>query len=393
MATKPAYAFSIKSLTAQMWKVVSLLDSTNVQLLCAMNRDGPRKICKVAAKIGIPASTAYLRLQNLEQWGPLSHAYADLSKLGMERAVVFLNPMLGQEDPAVKLMKSLGYWFTWGPSDGPFSQHWTLHYPRIYRQQILNSLEDGKYLHSNVIQDSQFHVTGSFHPVFPNFELFDPRTKEWHFEWQKWLASTTEGNESTSSRQLLDPESYDLLVDKIDLIIIKELEKNARQSMTDIAKEARISPQVAAYRYRRLITREFFVGNSLELQIFPPQISSTREFMVRFTKREGLDNFVAAAPRTIFVNGLAKKVKEDVLFVRTFTPTVEEGNLINFFKQLSEAGLVKEFSSVRIYPFAREIQTTSYELFDDETGWQLKSPVTSAAIRPSPPSPTQNLSN
>lgn len=367
-------SLNMRSLVSQMWHVTEDLDTLDVKLLCGLNQDGARNVSQVASKLGIPSSTAYLRLKRMNRLGPIMFAYPELSKLGLKRAVVMIRPQLSEHD-TTEMMKSLGYWTAWGIADGAFTSHWVFAIPATYSSKIPSLLEEAH--HQGAISEFQFYETSDYRPNFPNFKLFDPEQKTWTFDWPKWLDDVLEPAEATAPQTRMpvaDPPSYERLVDRTDILIIKELQKDACKSFTDIAKVAGVTVQVAAYRYHRLEKLRCLTGHSSELQIYPPQISSLREFKVRFTSASALDNFVKAAWSMFVVAGYAKKLKEDTLLLRVYVPVTEEGNLYIFLKELNERGIIKDYPSVRLHPFRREFQTISYELFDEKQGWMKPQP-------------------
>lgn len=237
----PHYFKSIREVEKQ-------LDVTNIKILSTMWKFGPRNLLEVSRRSGIPFTTVYHRVRQLEaKSGRLAYAIPETSKLGMQRVVVLVSA--GAAELVTVALKIPNLWRSINPCEGAFT-HLSVHsvpikFLKDFRKYIRQLLTSGLVTRFKIIP------TGDHIPTFPNFKYYDIRKKKWEFPWHAWLRTL---RKMKPHETLEDPKSYPLLADKKDLLIINELELNVRKTFAEIAPVLGISLRGVKYRYdRRLI--------------------------------------------------------------------------------------------------------------------------------------------
>lgn len=159
-------------------------------------------------------------------------------------------------------------------------------------------------------------------------------------------------------------------MDKADLQIVENLELNARASFTDIASDVGVSPSIVKYRYDTKLLPSGLLDQFTFLVVpYPLETAAYHEFMLRFTSNRAMNKFFSLVEKLFFVIAVSKALKQNALFVRTYIPHFQVSKMFEFFSQMAKAGLVEDYSAVRLGLARRDLQTVSSELFDDEKGW------------------------
>ena len=145
-----------------------------------------------------------------------------------------------------------------------------------------------------------------------------------------------------------DPHSYDVLVDKKDLLIIKELQINGRKSFAELAPIAGISLYGVKYHFDKKLVPAGIVQNyQFNVVPYPKEVSALHEIMLEFNSKLAMDKFCSVIPRLFFVIGTSKLLRQQAILLRTYILESQVPKLFAFFSQLAKAGLVQSYSAVR----------------------------------------------
>jgi len=207
---------------------------------------------------------------------------------------------------------------------------------------------------------------GDYEPVNIAFDNFDAKRRVWSFPWDKWLRGLIRHK---ATRQALDPESYDLQVDKRDLLIVKELQKNARKTFAELAPILGITLQGVKYRFDKLTARGVCRNYSIDIFPYPTDVSAVYDVMLDFASKRAMDRFYTYVPNLLFVIGLSKVLGKSNLIVRVYILESQVVNLLRFLEELVRRDQLKAYSAVRLRLETRTSQTISYEQFEDKKGW------------------------
>lgn len=341
------------------------LDRTNIKILSAMWRFGPRNLLEVSRRTGIPFTSVYHRVHKLESKSKhIAILLPPESKLGLMRIVVLVAAKSGAEERVTEALKVPNLWRSVNRCEGAFTHFSVQLVPvqfirqfRMYIKQILKS---------NLITDSKIILTGEYVPNFPNFEYYSPRLNEWTFPWKRWLAAM----KKKPTRTLEDPKDYRNIADKSDLLIVKELELNARKTFAEISPKLGITLQGVKYHYdRRLLPSGIVKNFGFDVWPYPEEVSAYHEILLEFPSSLTMNRFYSLIPELFFVLGAAKVLRQNSLFVRTYMLQKYVSSLFSFLSKMTQEGYLKSYSAVRQDFTDRTWQTVSYELFDETKGW------------------------
>jgi len=348
-------------------KIMEALDELNIKIISAMYRLGPRNLLEVARQTRIPWTTVYSRVRKLErQYMPLTYVSPAYSRLGLIRVAVLTLAAPGREFITDELLRLPNLWSTTFSTEAPFT-HYSIHaVPFNYLSEFRKYLETLQEL--GIVQ--RYHATeiSDSYRAFPSFEFFDPKTKTWLLNWDWWLKDSMEHRKTLSA---LDPSTYDVLADKTDLLILKELEKNGRRRFSEISSVLGITLQAVKHRFDSNITKKGMIQNYVFTFLpYPVELSDLREVRLDFLDERLMNKFFSAATTFPFVHNISKVLRKPSLMLRTLVPRASQRDFFGFISNLVTSGLITDYSTIRLHPEDQRIQTISYELYDNELGWQ-----------------------
>ncbi len=369
--------FSIPAQLDRMDELVHALDPLNIRILGSLNKHGPRNLLRAIKGGRLPASTVYNRFARLESRQPITFAYPRLSKLGLVFTCVLANPTPGKDSVADQALRILGYWRSVASCEGPF-RHLSLHgIPFQHVGEYKKFLAELKAL--DIIKEySMFSLSEPLY-AFPDFRFYNPTRKEWRFDWIEWFRWTRVSKDAVT---IPEPKDYRNLAQKGDILILRELERNGRQSFAAIAKLAGVTLQAIKYRYDRNIMGKGLVHQfGFTFLPYPPELSDLREMLVEFKNHRTLSRVIAVLLKLPFVMAASKIVGKNSVLLRTYTPRSEETNFFALFSELARARIVANYIPLKLNMGTIRRQTLSYELFDREKGWIFDYAKCVAALR------------
>ncbi len=314
----------------------------------------------------MPFTSVYHRMARIESSSEeVAYLVPSASKLGMIRVAVLASASPGHEEKVTRALKAPNIWRSVGFCEGTYTHISIQLVPvkslREFRSYIQQLFEKGLITNFSVI------YTGDYVPNFPDFDYYSPAESRWKFDWEGWLGRLGEENLLVSYD---DPESYELVADKKDLMIIKQLEFNARTSLTEIAKKIGMTAHGVKYHYDNKLTASG-VANHFQFRIhpFPIEASAYHMTMLEFDKKKDLNKFLSLIPRLFFVIGASKVLRRNAVMVETWMLESQVQKMFSFFSEMARVGFLKSYSTVRMDFRSRQTQTISDELFDEENGW------------------------
>jgi DNA-binding Lrp family transcriptional regulator len=350
----------------QIKRVTKQLDKTNIRILSAMWKYGPRNLLEVSRRTRIPFTSVYHRVGKLEEeTGSIVRLSPRTSQLGMVRLVALVAARPGFEDKTTAALKIPNLWRSVTPSEPPFTHHSVHAVPskflRDFRKYLARLTDMKLTTHQKIM------VTGDYVPNFPNFDYYNPKTKEWRFEWEKWLSTL---KRSKPTKIIEDPENYPIMVDRKDLLMVEELEKNARTSYAAMSPALGISLQGVKYHYDKKLVPSGIVRH-FEIQVtpYPPNVSAHHELTLEFRNMLSMNRFFSLLGELFFVSGVAKVLRENMLLVRTYIPQDKVHSMFDFLSMMARSNILESYSAVRLDFAGSETQQIPYALFDDKKGW------------------------
>ena len=328
---------------------------------------GPRNVSEVARKLSMPGETLRKRLRRLSsQFFLRFNINIYHTNLGLKKAVVFAEAVPGYEDLLFDCLKQNDFWIGIARCYGMFEGCvgvFTI--PKDYCNEFNRFVKEMKQL--GMARDVQVFWSTCFHSVHSRCNWFDPQSETWIFQWNKWI-DEIKSERTKLPYTLVDPKDFPVLGDEIDVLILKELEKDATISLTNLAKILKISPQLVRYHYQRHIIGKGLI-ESFEVTAFHfgRAVSDFLFFIFKFDSFEKLAKFASSLLDKSFVKGLGKILGENALFGYLYLPKSEFRKFLKVLSKLFRTGFLESYRYV-IQDFgASSRQTISYEYFKDKT--------------------------
>ncbi|HEX4921406.1 MAG TPA: winged helix-turn-helix transcriptional regulator [Candidatus Bathyarchaeia archaeon] len=358
--------FSAADYYARLHRVMSFLDEENIKILETMKEYGPRNLQQIARKSKLPYSTVYARVSKLQSLNALlTWAHPCYSAIGLSRATVLARSFPGKEFLTRDALAFPGYWLRIIRCTGEPNGYYSLHAVPSDNQQDFHNYLD-QLVSRGVMKDYQIFWVGESYSPLPNFDYYDPRERRWRFEWKEWQrAIRTDKNTETRKVSAKKP-----VYDKKDLIILKELQKDARITLADLSKMLGMTLPATKYRFDRLIDEGFVADNVIQVLPFAPEVSDLCEFRLDFTSEGFMKSGETVFSRTSFVLTITPIRGLNSIALRVYIPRQEMNNLLGFFSSLAREDVLANYSFVQLDPATQQSQTFSYKTFEDETGWK-----------------------
>jgi len=346
---------------------VEIFDELNIKIVLAMHRIGPRNLLEVARQIRIPWTTVYSRVRKLEkQFMPLTYVNPAFSKIGLVRIAVFALAAPGKEFITDELLRLPNFWSTTSSTEGPFS-HYSVHaVPLNYISEFKEYLERLQQL--GVVQRCLTTEISDSYRAFPSFEFFDPKARTWLLDWDRWLRDSVEPRKTLA---ISDPSAYEVVADKMDLLILKELQKNGRKRFSEISEVLGVTLQAVKHRFDSNIIKKGMIQHYVfKFVPYPVELSDLREVRLEFPDDRTMNRFFSAGIKFPFVRSVSKVLGKAALMIRTIVPQASQREFFGFISNLAKRGLISDYSTIRLHPEGQRRQTISYELYDNELGWR-----------------------
>jgi DNA-binding Lrp family transcriptional regulator len=350
-------------------RIVSLLDEENTSIIRTMKQHGPRNILHIARESKLPYTTVYSRVVKLESMGVLrTWIHPHYSKLGLARAMVYATPFAGKELLAREALRIPGYWLQFarciGDCNGYYSQHGI---PFSHQRDFELYLEQVR--ERGALRNFQLFWLGKPRTTIPNFDYYDMKSKTWRFDWNQWLELLSKGRGSPRSKE---PAKSEGGFDAKDLIILKELSKNARRTLADMSKLLSMTLPATKYRFDDLVERGFIQDYVIDILPFAPEISQLSELRLDFRNESSLKDAREVLLTLPFVLNFSPVNGLNSLTCRIYIPRPEITNLMTLISHLAKDGILTGYHYSEIDPTTIQTQTFAYKYYDDIHGWRYE---------------------
>jgi len=341
------------------------LDPLDIKILEAMGVYGPRSILKLAKKINAPVPTVRDRVKQLKSHFSLHlHMKVYHTFIGLKKAFVFARATPGHERLLWESLKANEYWlYLTARYDTPQSFYGIYGIPIDHTEEFDQFVKQIEKL--RIAQNIDLFWSTCIHTVNLTDNWYDHETQQWVFEWNKWIESI-ESQGTTLPYTLVEPQSYPQKADRIDIIILKELHKNAECKLCDIAKLLDVSPKIVQYHFKNhVIAKGLIEGYMVFLPHFEA-LSDSYCFRFNFHDEKNMAKFALSLKDKPFVRSIGKIFGKSALFIDIYLPRKEFRGFTDSLSKLIRIGLLKSYDYVIEDPSRKQVQTISYEFFKDK---------------------------
>ena len=330
----------------------------------AIMRVGPRNAALLSRLTGVPTETVRYKIKKqLKEMGFRIHADVDYERLGLRRhwATFGFPPEYSELAPQIlNALSEIGY---------------LIYYARIIPQGhyvVLFALPEGsteKYreflrhlVDLRVLRTFSLEELAWMRHLSMNPKYFDFSSGKWELDWTRVELEKVILEQAQKTYERAE-------IDKDDLLLIKELQKDCTQSVIDIARKVKIHPKTLRYHYHaHLEHRRLIAGHIVR---WMKDVESTRAHTilnarVSFT---GLTQAEILSARSIALR-IPFVWAEDFLrngtYIATFCIPVEEyANAFNYLSRKT-LGYGHKLELSIIAPGDACLFTVPYQMFEEE---------------------------
>jgi DNA-binding Lrp family transcriptional regulator len=334
----------------------------DVKILEGLALHNPRNKSQLAAQLGMPLGTLRYRINYLRSHFSL-HLLGTLyhTNIGLRKVVVFAESKPGYEELLYQCLKTNDYWLYLSQCVGGSKCL------AIYGIPAGKEKEFEEFMHGIAELDEMSSVKLSWSTCFQNVNAtsvwFDSKSEKWVFPWDSWLEEIY-AKKTELPYTLKDPDGYVQKADWIDIIILKELEKNCTIKLKEIAKKLNMSLQRVKYHYENHVVKlKMFEGQEIVANHYLGLSAETYYFRFDFKNYENFAKFSASLLDKPFARAAGKVYGKNQLFVQIYLPRQELKVFIETLSKLVRSGFMETYEYLIQDMTKMERQTISYEYF------------------------------
>lgn len=339
------------------------LDVTDLKILEGLSIYGPRNIAKLARILNLPNGTLRKRIKRLSSHLFLKfHVNIYHTNLGLKKAFVIGEAIPGYEDVLLDCFKINDFWIyltrCYGINEGSLGLYVVPKNKTSDFERFFDSVE--KF---GLGRNIRIFWSTCLQSVHSKKKWFNEKNMTWDFQWAEWIKEIpTRGTQLPYT--LIDPEDFPQKADELDVLILKELEKNPKISLVDLAKKLGESQQLLEYHYHKhILGRGLLESYEVAFSQYGETASHLFLFAFWFDDNEKLAKFSLSMLDKPFVLAVGKVLQENAIIADIYLPELEFRNFIDALSSLIRADVLESYSYIIRDKRKRYRQTIPYEYF------------------------------
>jgi DNA-binding Lrp family transcriptional regulator len=338
------------------------LGAQDVAILEGLALHNPRNLSDLAVQLEMPRPSLRYRIKNLHSnfslnlYGNIYHTF-----IGLRKVIVSADAKPGYEELLYECLKTNDYWLYVSQCIGALRCLAIYGIPAEKEKEFEGFISQLQEL--NLVQNVNYFWSTCIQVINSTGVWFDKTSEEWSFPWNSWVEEV-QRTQAELPYTLKEPDAYTQKADWLDIMILKELEKDSTIKMTEIAKKLGTSLERVIYHFKNhVIEKGMFEGYQVIAEHYKNLGADSYFFQFYFKNRENLTKFANSLMYKPFARYMGKEYGKNRLFAQIYLPREQ---LINFQKAISKlirARLLDTYEYV-IQDLSRtQRQTISYEFF------------------------------
>jgi len=345
----------------------SKLDIKDAKILETVYRVGPRNLSEVSRVTGLPLSTIYRRIYTMRKLGIRLRPTIIPERVGLGRALVITERDIIDRDTS-----PAGHWLsTYMPLISPPGSLLIYYYP-IDRPQLIDQYFK-RAKRDGIVEDyTIIKLINAYNSPENLFKYFDFNTKSIILPWEEWINNLYTEEYELFYKEPLPPllRKHDPLMprDRLDLLILKELEVDALASFTELARRINVPEHSIRFHFHSHINERGVVHNYVpKASFFDLRFSYHIVYLIRYGNFEGFTRFLMTLWRSPILLGVGKLEDGPYdIIMSLIIPYSEIGNLNRFFKLSQHWGFIKRYKSFAIDMTNYRRRSIPYKNFDPD---------------------------
>lgn len=322
-----------------------MLTARDIKMLQALSEIGPGNISKVARIVGVSRKALMSRIKRMRsdpRFFLRMHASIYHTNLGLKKCVVFAEANPGMEQLLFDCMQLNEFWLyvcrSYGIGEGCTGAYAI---PVEHYMRFEEFMQEIKRL--DVAKDFQIYWSTCFQGGRITSKWFDISQDKWVFPWGEWVKEV-QTQTTDLPYTLIEPKNYINYADEIDIKILEELEYDATNSLSQIARNLGISRQLAQYHYsEHIIKRNLIEGYEVFVMRYGDSPFVMVYFIITFPNYEKFAKFTRSLLDKFFVITMGKVFGENGLIVEVFLPIEEFRKFIDTLSAMVRMKLIRDY--------------------------------------------------
>lgn len=317
-------------------------DLTDLKIIEALALHGPRNVVKVSKKLHMPAETLRKRIKRLYTQTFLRfNVSVNYANLGLRRAVVFAQAVPGYEDALYDALKINDFWVFVSRCYGMFEGCVGIFAVPFEKCGLFESFIS-EFERVKLAEKIQIFWVNQLSSVQSRCKWFNEDKRSWVFSWGEWIEEIKEAKTLHMPKLAFSTGK----VDKIDVLILKELEKDARISFKKLSGKIGVSPQLVCYHYHNHVVRGGLLKNFEVAFLHFGDCSDFFFFIFSFDDLKKLETFCFSLMDKPFVKAFGKIADSNQLYGYFYLPRSEFRGFLAVLSKLVKSGFLKRYEYV-----------------------------------------------
>jgi len=344
------------------------LNKIDVKVLEGLALYDPRNKTKLATNLSMPRRTLGQRIKRLRSrfslclQGNIYH-----TNIGLRKVFLIAKSKPELEELLYQCLKSNDYWLYVSKCIGISGCIATYGIPKGKEKEFEEFAN--KLVELNLLSDIKILWSTSIHNVNTTSTWFDQTSEKWTFQWNSWLKEVPQA-QGELPYTLKEARDYTQKADWIDIMTLKELEKNYTIKLKEIAEKLDVSLQAVRYHYRKhILKKQMFEGPQILADHYKGLSPDKCFFIFSFRNSENLTKFACSLMNKPFARAIGKVYGENQLFVRTYLPREQLRHFLEALSKLIRTGFLETYEYLIEDSCTIKRQTISYEFFKNNS-WE-----------------------
>ncbi|RLE66072.1 MAG: hypothetical protein DRJ38_02670 [Thermoprotei archaeon] len=356
------------------------LDELNIKLIKEVYSKGPRNLSLIARNLKAPKRTIHARFVKLKKEGLLSvHALPNFHKLGLVNILTFIDVKPEFSSSMIEVLKLHDYLFrlysVLGYRNGIYA-HFTIPVDKVKNfEKYIEELRK-----SRAVVNIDLSYVSNFHFFLPNFDFFDVKNKIWVFDVESYIADIQSGR--FDRLRFDEPDSYRVNADKMDIVIIHWLQKDAMTRFASIARVRKVSRSLVKYHYDTHVAGKLVNQYIVYTPRFVPHTSNFFLLELEFEDLPGLEKFSFSLVNTHYAFFGSKEIRRHKIYMEIEAPVEDIDIAIPLLieKLAKECGITNCTISMlrRSTYYWRPV---AVELFSEDKAWKYREDMYFKALK------------
>jgi len=340
------------------------LSAQDVAILEGLALHNPRNISDLARQLRMPRPSLRYRIKNLHShfslnlYGNIYHTF-----IGLRKVIVFADAKPGYEELLYECLKTNDYWLYVSQCIGALRCLAVYGVPAGKEKEFEGFI--GQLQKISLVHGVSFFWSTCVQTINATGAWFDKASEEWSFPWDSWVEEV-QRTQAELPYTLKEPYAYVQKADWLDIMMLKELEKDSTIKLTEIAKKLGTSLERVIYHFKNhVVEKGMFEGYQVIAEHYKSLFADSYFFQFYFKNRENLTKFACSLLYKPFARYMGKEYGKNRLFAQIYLPKEQLGNFQKAISKLVRTGLLESYEYVIQDTTRTQRQTISYEFFED----------------------------